>query len=153
MPAKLNIITNDSLLVKLKYYLNYELSSTLLFILWYSPFTLIVVSILAIVFAPFMIYVLYKTGKKGWLIFFTIMIILPPVSFVIFAGFNFYLMVLLYVELGLFYFYCVILRFVVNDWVEENSWKAVRKEQEEGYKLEKEVFEWEMNRKSPHERS
>ncbi len=45
----------------------------------YLPWGLIlfVMTILAVVFAPYMIYVLYRNGKRGWVVFFGVIVGIP----------------------------------------------------------------------------
>ena len=57
----LNIPYNESLLINLKKYLNYQISSALLFALSFFWIILIFIAVLsALLFIPYSIYVLYK---------------------------------------------------------------------------------------------
>ncbi len=83
--------------------------------------TLLVLIVLAIVFAPYMLFVLYKNGKRGWLIFFGVLVGIPTVL-AFSSTDNIVLSTLLhYLPLLTFYFYCFLLRLSVDDWVSDSS--------------------------------
>ncbi|MBI1938616.1 MAG: hypothetical protein HYS25_10885 [Ignavibacteriales bacterium] len=132
---------SDYLLTKLKFYLNFELSASALYILSYSYGSVLVLSAgAALIFTPFIIYSLYKTQKFFWLSSFFVLIIIPsPIVYLVSEDKTFF-SVLLFVELGVFYFYCVILRFVVNDWAEEIRWREIRKLQKAEFEMSKKMF-------------
>ena len=68
-------------LSKLSQILNYQLSTALLFILWYGGgFSVIILTIAAILFSPYILYVLYLEKKNGWIIFFIIIVLLNSPS-------------------------------------------------------------------------
>lgn len=87
----------------------------------------------AVLFMPYMLYVLYKLDKKGWIIFFNILVILPLLVIVVFLNDLLFFAALVQIPLLLFYFYCFLLRFPVNEWTKEMEWKILRleKKQEE----------------------
>jgi len=106
-------------LSKLSKVLNYQLSTTLLFILWYSGgFSLLAVTIAAILFSPYMLYVLYLENKNGWIIFFVVLVLLPIIAIILSSIFE-----LLFIPLALVYFYYFILKFVVRDWIQGKNAK------------------------------
>ena len=101
-------------LEKLYKYLNYEVSSTLLYAgsFFFRLFTPILF-IAAIIFTPFMFFVLFKEEKKGWLISFIVMVLIPAILFVTLFP------ILTIVALIPFYLYCFILRMEVKGWLQE----------------------------------
>ena len=132
----------DYLLKKLKYFLNYELSSSSLYLLSFVYFSTFVLAIIAaVIFTPFLIYVLYKNRKYFWLILFFVFILFPPLIIYFTNLKEMVLSIALYIELGLFYFYCVVLRFVVADWVEDVKAREFRKKYEAEKEQKKKVFE------------
>jgi hypothetical protein len=132
----------DYLLEKLKYFLNYELSSSsLFFISFVYASTFVLAIIAAVVFTPFLIYVLYRNRKYLWLILFFALIVFPPLIIYLTNIKGMFLSVVLYIELGLFYFYCFVLRFVVADWVEDMKARAFRKMCEAEKEQNKKLFE------------
>lgn len=132
----------DYLLKKLKYFLNYELSSSSLYFLSFVYFSTFVFAIIAaVIFTPFLVYVLYKNRKYFWLILFFVFIIFPPLIIYLINLKEMVLSVALYIELGLFYFYCVVLRFVVADWVEDIKAREFRKKYEAEKEQKKKMFE------------
>ncbi|HSD63304.1 MAG TPA: hypothetical protein VLB50_05870 [Ignavibacteriaceae bacterium] len=117
---ELNLIPDEALLVNLKKYLNYEISTFLLFALsFFSIIFIFLMAIAAIVFIPYVTYVLYRNDKRGWILTLLLVIILPTVLLIIFMQQAYTLFILLLIELAVFYFYCFTLRLVVNDWIQE----------------------------------
>jgi hypothetical protein len=116
-------------------FLNFELSSSTfyLFGFFYSPLLFIAV-IAAILFTPYMIYVLIIEKRTGWLIFFFLLVLLPLATSEIFISDPLIKALLRFVPLALFYLYCILLKFSVNDWIRERAWKQLWLSQ----KLEKE---------------
>ncbi len=122
---------NDSLLLRLRYYLNYELYTSIIYIAsFFSWIALVIAGLLALVFTPFLIYVLIKVRKYGWLIFFITLIFVPPFIALLIGVKGYLYEILLSIELGFYYLYCLLLRFTVNDWCEGISWKMLRKQRE-----------------------
>jgi len=74
---------------------------------------LIVIIFAAIVFTPFMLYVLYKEEKKGWIISFSIIVLLPLIPISLFYP------DLLLIGLAPFYLFCFLLRMEVKGWLTE----------------------------------
>ena len=106
---------------KLYQFLNYEIkSSFLILLLWIPLMFLLVIGLLilaAILFTPFMLFVLYKEERIGWIVTFVLSVIFPLVLLVIFAKQLFFLFMIP------FYFYCFVLRMVVKDWIQEKNAK------------------------------
>ena len=116
---------NTDNLSRLSKVLNYQLSTSFLFILWYGGgLTLLAVTIAAILFSPYMLYVLYLEKKNGWIIFFVVLMLLPIIVIFLFAP-----LVLLFIPLALVYFYYFTLRLVVRDWIQEKKAKRELHEQ------------------------
>lgn len=112
--VKTPILENVARLEKLYTYLNYEVSSSILYLgSWFIPMFMPLIFLAAIIFTPYMIFVLYKEKKKGWIIFFFLSTILP----IIFLS-NFYPSL---IAIGLipFYFFCFILRMTAKEWLNE----------------------------------
>jgi len=108
------ILENPRRLEKLYKYLNYEISSSILYLAsWLYAIFLPILFLAAIIFAPFMLFVLYREDKKGWIISFVVIIIAPTfLAIIIFPA-------LTIVGLIPFYFYCFILRLEVKNWLQE----------------------------------
>jgi len=119
---------NTDNLSKLSKVLNYQLSTTVLLILMYAGgFTLLGITVAAIIFSPYMLYVLYLEKKNGWIVFFVIMVLIPIIVIILSSVFE-----LLFIPLGLVYFYYFLLKFVVRDWIQEKNAK---------YELQKRIME------------
>jgi hypothetical protein len=82
--------------------------------------------IAAILFAPFMLYVLFKEKRYGWIIFFIIIVLLPLLIDVLFFYHTNVYLILLFIPLALFYFYCFLLRITIRDWMQEKNAKNER---------------------------
>ena len=104
---------------RLRYWLNYSLSSSALFFLWYfTSLAVFILTIAALIFAPFMLKVLFEEKKWGWIIFFIITIIFPIAAVYIFLFKTNYFQAIGLIPLALFYFYCFLLRLTITDWLE-----------------------------------
>lgn len=84
---------------------------------------------------PFIVYVLYREKRYGWLVSYLIIVILPVVVFyIIFQDMAEYI-VWLPVYMVPFYFYCFLIKYSVDEWIREYNWNQQlieqRKEQEE----------------------
>jgi len=115
------IVTSDEeyYLSRLSLFLNYELSTFLLYILsLLAVVALIPMIIAAIFFTPYMLFALYKSNRWGWIVAFLILVILPFIITFIIGLVSGYLLALTLIPFGLFYFYCFMLRIVVGDWID-----------------------------------
>ncbi|MCF6271288.1 MAG: hypothetical protein L3J41_16365 [Melioribacteraceae bacterium] len=107
-------LENTLRLEKLYKYLNYEISSSILFIgSWFIPIFIPILFLAAIGFTPYILYVLYKERRNGWLLTFILMVLLPVVMLLIFAYHYFVF------SLIPFYLYCFLLRFEAKGWLTE----------------------------------
>lgn len=113
-------INQNNNINRLQRYLNYEVSGTVLYFFSFFAFVFIFfAAAAAIIFTPYMLYVLYREKKRGWIILFAAIVIVPVIFLLIFTAMAEFSNILLFIILGLFYFYCFLLRFEVNDWVRE----------------------------------
>ena len=104
---------------RLSYWLNYSLSSSVLFLLWYfTGLAILILSIAALIFTPFMLKVLFDERKWGWIIFFILLIILPMAGVFIFLFKTNYFQVIGFIPLAFFYLYCFLLRLTIVDWLD-----------------------------------
>jgi hypothetical protein len=119
---------------RLSRYLNYELSSSVLYFLSYAGgVPLILAIIAATLFAPFMLFVLFRLRKTAWIVSFIIVVILPFIICIILGLKVGYLSAFILIPLGFFYFYCFILKLTVNEQLKEVSVREelIRKKVEE----------------------
>lgn len=108
---------------RLASFLNYQISASLLFISSFVVWIFIIAAlIVAGIFIPYMIYVLLKEGKNGWIFFFNLMILPPLIISVIFLPSYFSSAVM--ISVGLFYCYCFFLRMAVGEWIRERNWSV-----------------------------
>lgn len=93
-----------------------------------------------VLITPFIVYVLYREKRCGWLISYFILVILPVVIFyVIFQDMLEYV-VWLPVYMVPFYFYCFLIKLSVDEWIREYNWNQQliqqRKDAEEQNRLQ-----------------
>jgi len=79
----------------------------------------------ALYFIPVLFYSLYCEGKNGWLAAFGVIVIAPTAIIFIMAIKLGYSIGWYYAGLGFFYFYSLLLRFEVNDWIKERNSRNV----------------------------
>lgn len=145
----LDLVSNERYyLEKLSKYLNYQFSSSLLFILSYIwGITLILAIIAATFFIPFSLYCFVKIKKISWIISFFIVVIIPFISCVIF-GLKFgYLSAFLLIPLGLFYFYCFMLKLIIKDQLEEVIAREELLKERETEQKEQELWQKQFEKK------
>ena len=90
---------------------------------------LILLATAAVLFTPYIIYVLIKEKHYGWIITFFSMVIFPLVAgyFIFKDTLAFEASIL--IPLGLFYLYCYLLKFDVNKWIKDYNWNMQLLEQ------------------------
>lgn len=87
---------------------------------WAGPIIIaVILGILAIMFAPYVIFVLYKNGKRGWLFALAIIVGIPTGLMFVPTHVHLVRVFLLYQPLLAFYFYCFVLRYSVADWISD----------------------------------
>ena len=109
------MLENTTRLAKFYQYLNYEVGSSLLLVgLLFMPILLEeLLKLAAILFTPYLIFVLYKEEKYGWITTFIAIVLIPVLGLLVFA-FQYNVLALLP-----FYFYCYLLRFEAKNWLKE----------------------------------
>lgn len=130
-------LISDEQLNRLAKYLNYQISTIILVVL--SAFTFVFIflaALAAIIFTPYMLYVLNKEKKTNWIIFFIILVIVPLIILSVIAIlFPLYYIAAPLISIILFYLYCFLLRFEVNEWLRgisaRNQWLLEKHERDE----------------------
>ncbi len=115
-------------LVRLKSYLNYEISSSVLLILWFVQgigFYLMILA--ALVLLPLMIKVLFEQKKTGWLIFLSIIVLGSILLKFLWFTNPVVMMIITILPLIVFYFYCFALKWSIGDWIEDERARNSRK--------------------------
>jgi len=104
---------------RLNQWLNYELSTSVLLLLsWFWGITILLMTITAILFTPFMLKILFQERRYGWIIFFVLIIIIPAICTYFLVKGTTYKFVLELIPLAFFYFYCFILKLTIRDWMD-----------------------------------
>jgi len=129
---------------RLSMILNYQLGTAALFILTYAGgFTLWLATIAAIIFLPYLVFILFKEKRYGWIITFLIMVVIPFVVSLI-IGMKMENNFLTIIALAFFYFYCFTLKYSVRDWIKEYNWQLVldkqKREKQQRLKDEMNMF-------------
>lgn len=97
----------------------------------------------AILFTPYIFYILIKEKRYGWIITFFIMIIIPlifgPIIFRDTLAFEASLMI----PLGLFYFYCYLIKFSVAKWIRNYNWhKQLEEQRKQSVQKKRDLMTW-----------
>jgi hypothetical protein len=80
---------------------------------------LAIIPVAAILFTPYIFYVLIKEKRFGWIVIFFAMIIIPLLlAHILFKG-EFVYEGLMLIPLASFYFYCYLIKFEVDKWLNE----------------------------------
>ncbi len=107
-------------LEKLAKYLNFQLSSGILFALaFFKLIALPIVVIAALIFTPFMLYIFIRERRTAWLISFIIVVIIPGSLLMYFGLKTNYPAAFGLISLGILYLYFFVMRVVVNDELKE----------------------------------
>ena len=101
----------------------------------YRSSSLIAISISAIVFSPYFLYILFIEKKKKWILSFFIFVVLPfTLTYMIFRQYIFYMMGAFFPVL--FYgIYCLLLKAEMQRWLSRYDWIQSRLEAEKEKKL------------------
>ncbi|MHB8580663.1 MAG: hypothetical protein ACYDA4_12525 [Ignavibacteriaceae bacterium] len=75
--------------------------------------------IATLVFTLIMLYIFIKLKKKSWLITFLVFVIIPTIACIIIGYKLGYLSAFIFIPLAFYYFYCFMLKNVINDRLEE----------------------------------
>lgn len=114
------IISDIDSVRRLRAILWFELSTGVLFILYsLGPLAIALIIIASLLFTPYMLYVLFKEKRYGWITIFFFMVVLPYII-ILLIFYDFILLTAwLLVPVILFYFYCFLLKYSVEDWLKE----------------------------------
>ena len=125
-----NLIKHIALVERFATILNYEHSTSILLFLQGNVWiALPLVIIAAVLFTPYMLYVLYTERRFGWIITFVIIVILPFVLFYFFSRESYALEAFMLIPFIFFYFYCLLVRLSVNEWIKAYNWHVYYEEQ------------------------
>jgi len=90
---------------------------------------LIIIAIAAILFTPYIFYVLIKEKKYGWIISFFMMTLIPlSLTYILFKD-SIFIEALILIPLLSFYIYCYIIKFEVDKWLSDYNWYQERMQQ------------------------
>jgi len=120
------IFVSTGNLERLSRILNYQLSTSVLLIGYYFSPVLYLAIIAAVLFAPYMLFVLFREKRFGWITFFIILVLCPIFISLLFFYHTEYFIIFMLIPLALFYFYCFLLKITIGDWVQERNAKNER---------------------------
>lgn len=155
MKQNKNLIKNFEIVQRFRNILFYELrfldGFTILGVFYFLGFAqrltgvatqilLLIITIAAILFTPYIFYVLIKENKFGWIITFFMMTIIPLALTYLLFNDSIFIEALILIPLLSFYIYCYLIKFEVDKWLADYSWHQERlqqkKEREERIKNE-----------------
>jgi len=123
MDDEIQILPSAVNLERLSRILSYHISTAVLFMASFFLPVLPLAALAAVLFAPYMLFVLFQERKYGWVIFFLLFVLLPILPIILLFYHSDYFMILLSLPLAFFYFYCFFLKITIRDWiVERNAW-------------------------------
>lgn len=128
MPFK-TTLTGNKRLEKLYKWLNFELPGAVLFgISFFYNMAFLVFIIAATIFTPYLIYVLAREKRYGWIIFFTLFVAMPgAASYYFFAGYSTFnlsitgggQMLAGAIPMALYLFYCYFLKLSIPGMIDQ----------------------------------
>ena len=105
--------------MRLQQYLDYELSTSVLFLLVHVwALCIFLMTAAAVIFAPFMLWVMYQERKFAWIAWFGVIVTVPLIAMVAVDFEAPWTSIFGLCLLALFYIYCFFLRAAVRDWDE-----------------------------------
>lgn len=127
------IIKNIKSVEKFSALLNYEISSGILLLLlnqvWIALIALSLIIIAAILFTPYMLYIFIKEKRLGWLTSFLIIVIAPTIALYFLSRHSYAFEAVMLIPFILFYFFCLLVRLAVNQWIKQYNWHNYYEEQ------------------------
>jgi hypothetical protein len=157
MTLQSKIVTDINAVQKFSDILNFQITIPpalyffYIYLIVFIPQTAILIQILffgsivgaAILFTPYIFYILIKEKRYGWIITFFIMIIIPlifgPIIFRDTLAFEASLMI----PLGLFYFYCYLIKFSVAKWIRNYNWhKQLEEQRKQSVQKKRDLMTW-----------
>ncbi len=141
-PKKL--ITDIASIRRLRAILWFEISTVVLFLLsFFGPFIIAIAIIAALLFTPYMLYVLFKEKRYAWISVFFFMIIIPYVIILLIFYDYILLTAWLLLPVILLYSYYFLLKYSVDDWLSEYyAHKQYEEQKRESAKRKEEEMRW-----------
>ena len=119
---ELNLSSDEALLVNLKKILNYQISIWLLFVVSFffiSSILIILLAVIAVSFFLYIIFILYRNRKYGWIATLFLTILIPTIVLAFIVEHTYTVAILLMIEVAIFFIYCAALRLTVDGWVRD----------------------------------
>jgi hypothetical protein len=113
-----NLTLRKSPIHRLNEILNYELSTSVIYMfMFFSSLFLPVVLLAIVLFTPYLLYVLFKERKFGWITAFFVLVILPYLIGILFLPSFSAAGMFSTMAMGLFYLYCFLLKMSTREWI------------------------------------
>ena len=90
---------------------------------------LIIIAVAAVLFTPYIFFVLIKENKYGWMTTFFMMTIFPLLFAYLLFKDSIFFEALILIPLLAFYIYCYLIKFEVDKWLADYSWHQERMQQ------------------------
>ncbi len=124
LPNRSTSKSDVGLLRRLLFWLSYNRYTILLYaggIVLPMGSIILVLTLLAIVFTPFMLYVLHRNRKYGWIFSFAVLVGGPTILAFVPTGSIVLNTALHFLPLITFYLYCYVLRFSTSEWITDEG--------------------------------
>jgi hypothetical protein len=141
-PKKL--VSDIVALRRLRAILWFELSTAVLIIFnFFWALTLAIVIVAALLFTPYMLYVLFKEKHYGWISFFFFIFVLPYIILLL-LFYNYILLTAwLLAPIPLLYCYYFVLKYSVDDWLKEyDAHEQLEEQRRESEQRKKDEMMW-----------
>ena len=110
--------------------LNYQIATSILFLLVFMGGIAMTLAIIAaVLFTPYLLYVLFGEKRYGYIIAFLILVMLPTIVALLFGFVKNNWSVIFMITLGFFYFYCFMIKYPFKEWIREYNWAQQLEEQ------------------------
>lgn|GEM_PF-681707 len=153
MQSNLNIRSNSYHLEKLNNILNYEVSAVVLYTVSFAlRFLEILLILAAMLFTPYMLFVLFKEKKASWIITFCIMVLAPFIWCIYNSLTNRDTFILSMVTLGTFYLYCFLLKLQTREWIATINARKALEEQRELNRMQNLIFQKQYDKIIPRDK-
>jgi len=95
----------------------------------YTSILMIITATTAVVFLPYILFVLYKENRKGWILFLTILVIFPSIFLFMFFQFSMFYNMAALIPTFLYALFCYLLKSQISEWLSEYYGHQNRMEQ------------------------
>lgn len=85
----------------------------------YTRVLMIITASSAVIFLPYILFILYKENRKGWILFLTVIVILPFIFLFLFLQFSMFYNMAGLIPILLYTLFCYLLKSQISEWLSE----------------------------------